>query len=150
MVQSKMMKQPSKLEEEEEEQEEEKQEEQEEKEQEQEEKPPPAVGFSNNANETRYFSERFDNKRTEMIIPTRRHVTLSVIIKRVFKANVIARECDNYKTKRVLDNLKMPKLEEIFTTVAIVCHCYDRLAVFKMFTRLFCLEIVDALIVFLR
>ena len=42
----------------------------------------------------------------------------------------------------------MPKLEEIFTTVAIVCHWYDRLAVFKMFSRVFCFEQVDALIDF--
>ena len=42
----------------------------------------------------------------------------------------------------------MPKLEEIFTTVAIVCHCYDRLAAFKMFSRVFCFEQVDALIDF--
>ena len=42
----------------------------------------------------------------------------------------------------------MPKLEEIFTTVSIVCHCYDRLAVFKMFPRVFCFEQVDALIDF--
>ena len=49
--------------------------------------------------------------------------------KRVLKANLIARECDYY-TKRVLIDLKMPKLEEIFTTVVILCHCYDRLAVF--------------------
>ena len=42
----------------------------------------------------------------------------------------------------------MPKLEEIFTTVAIVCHCYDRLAVFKMFPRVFSFEQVDALIDF--
>ena len=33
--------------------------------------------------------------------------------------------------KRVLYNLRMPKLQEIFTRVAIVCHCYERLAVLK-------------------
>ena len=33
--------------------------------------------------------------------------------------------------KRALYNLRMPKLQEIFTTVAIVCHCYERLAVLK-------------------
>ena len=27
--------------------------------------------------------------------------------------------------------LRMPKLQEIFTTVAIVCHCYERLAALK-------------------
>ena len=42
----------------------------------------------------------------------------------------------------------MPKVEEILTTVAIVCHCYDRLAVFNMFSRVFWFEQVDALIDF--
>ena len=32
------------------------------------------------------------------------------------------------ETKRVLDNFRMPKLQEIFTTIATVCHCYERLA----------------------
>ena len=31
------------------------------------------------------------------------------------------------ETKRVLDNLRMPKLQEIFTTVAIVCHRWNPL-----------------------
>ena len=35
------------------------------------------------------------------------------------------------ETKRALDYLRMPKLQEIFTTVAIVCHDYERLAVLK-------------------
>ena len=33
--------------------------------------------------------------------------------------------------KRVLYNLRMPKLQEIFTTVAIVCHRYERLDVLQ-------------------
>ena len=33
------------------------------------------------------------------------------------------------ETKRALENLRMPKVQEIFTTVAIVCHRYERLAV---------------------
>lgn len=33
------------------------------------------------------------------------------------------------KTKTILDDLKMPKVEEIFPTVAIVCHRCERLAV---------------------
>ena len=37
------------------------------------------------------------------------------------------------ETKRSLDYLKMPKLQEIFTTVAIVCHCRDSLFC-KMFS----------------
>ena len=31
--------------------------------------------------------------------------------------------------KRALENLRMPKVQEIFTTVAIVCHRYERPAV---------------------
>ena len=45
------------------------------------------------------------------------------------------------ETKRVLDNLRMSKLQVIFTTVAIVCYRYERLAVWKkMFSPLFCFE----------
>ena len=33
--------------------------------------------------------------------------------------------------KRALDYLRMPKLQEIFTTVAIVCHRYKGLAVLQ-------------------
>ena len=36
-------------------------------------------------------------------------------------------------TKRALDYLRMPKLKEIFTTVAIVCYLYERPAVLKTF-----------------
>ena len=36
------------------------------------------------------------------------------------------------ETKRALDYLRMPKLQEIFTTVAIVCHRYERLAVLQI------------------
>ena len=35
------------------------------------------------------------------------------------------------ETGRVLDDLRMPKLQEIFTTVAIVCHCDKRLTVLQ-------------------
>ena len=34
-------------------------------------------------------------------------------------------------TKRVLEYLGIPKLQEIFTTVAIMCHRYERLAVLQ-------------------
>ena len=34
------------------------------------------------------------------------------------------------ETKRVLDNLRMPKVQEIFTTVSVVCHRYERLTCF--------------------
>ena len=40
--------------------------------------------------------------------------------------------------KRVLGDLKMATLAEIFKTFAIVCHRYQRLVVSKMFTPLFC------------
>ena len=35
------------------------------------------------------------------------------------------------EAKRVPDNLRMSKLQEIFTTVAIVCHRYKTLAVLQ-------------------
>ena len=35
------------------------------------------------------------------------------------------------ETKRTLAYLRMPKLQEIFTTVAIVFHRYERLAVLQ-------------------
>ena len=35
------------------------------------------------------------------------------------------------ETKRALAYLRMPKLQEIFTTVAIVFHRYERLAVLQ-------------------
>ena len=35
------------------------------------------------------------------------------------------------EAKRVLDNLRMCKLKEIFTTVAIACHRFERLAVLQ-------------------
>ena len=34
-------------------------------------------------------------------------------------------------TKRVVEYLGIPKLQEIFTTVAIMCHRYERLAVLQ-------------------
>ena len=43
-------------------------------------------------------------------------------------------------TKRALDYFRMPKLQEIFTTAAIVFHRYERLAVLQMFSPLFCFE----------
>ena len=36
--------------------------------------------------------------------------------------------------------MTMPKLQEIFTTVAIVCLRYERLAVLQMFSLLFFFE----------
>ena len=43
-------------------------------------------------------------------------------------------------TKRALDYFRMLKLQEIFTTAAIVFHRYERLAVLQMFSPLFCFE----------
>ena len=48
--------------------------------------------------------------------------------------------------KRVLTDLKLPKLELLSSTVAIECHHYERLRKdTKMFARLFCFEQVKAL-----
>ena len=44
------------------------------------------------------------------------------------------------ETKRVLDNLRMPKLQEIFTTVANVCHHYKRLTVLQNVFTIFLLN----------
>ena len=42
--------------------------------------------------------------------------------------------------KKALDYFRMPKLQEIFTTAAIVFHRYERLAVLQMFSPSFCFE----------
>ena len=47
------------------------------------------------------------------------------------------------ETKRALDYLRMPKLQEILTTGAIACHYCDRLAVLQMFALLFYFEEKD-------
>ena len=52
---------------------------------------------------------------------------------------------EDTETKKVLGDLKMPKLEEIFTSVAIAWHCHARLAVLKIFARSICFELVKAL-----
>ena len=51
------------------------------------------------------------------------------------------------ETKRALDNWRMPKLQEIFTTVAIVCRRIERSdsQFSKMFSRSFYFEQVKAL-----
>ena len=49
------------------------------------------------------------------------------------------------ETKRVLDNLRMPKVQEILTTVSVVCRRYERLPVLQMFSPSFCLERVKML-----
>ena len=60
-------------------------------------------------------------------------------------------EKTNGKTEaeRGLDDFIIPELEElIFTAVAIVRHLYERLAILKMFSPLFCFEQVKAMKVF--
>ena len=44
------------------------------------------------------------------------------------------------ETKRALDYLRMPKPHETFTTVAIVCDFYERLAVLQNVLPLFCFD----------
>ena len=46
---------------------------------------------------------------------------------------------------RVLGDMKMPKQKEIFTTVSIVCHHYERLTVLQMWVWSFTFEQVKAL-----
>ena len=41
------------------------------------------------------------------------------------------RKMEKRGQKALLSTLKSPKLQEIFTTVAIVCHRYEGLAVFR-------------------
>ena len=42
--------------------------------------------------------------------------------------------------------MKMPKLEEIFTAIAIACHCYERVEVYLFICdNIFCFEQVKAL-----
>ena len=43
------------------------------------------------------------------------------------------------RDKRALDHLRMPKLQEIFTTVAMVCHATTDSLFCKMFSPVFCL-----------
>ena len=51
--------------------------------------------------------------------------------KKIYQNSFSTKKNGENGTKRVLDNLKMPELEEIFTTVAIMCHRYEGLAVLQ-------------------
>ena len=55
------------------------------------------------------------------------------VVAQTLKPVKLANGRSNYETKRLpdLDNLRMPKLQETFTTVAIVCYRYERLAVLQ-------------------
>lgn len=56
-----------------------------------------------------------------------------------------SREKGGTETKRVLEDLKMSKLKEIFAAVAIVCHRNEVLAGLKMFSQLFSFGQIKAL-----
>ena len=70
-------------------------------------------------------------------------------LRKVKQEIVTTKQMKKQETKRVLDNLRMPKQQEIFTTVAIVFHhCIiaTRDSQFwKIFLWLFCFEQVKAL-----
>ena len=50
------------------------------------------------------------------------------------------RKMEKRGQKELLSTQESPKLQEIFTTVAIVCHRYERLAACQIFSPLFCFE----------
>ena len=52
-----------------------------------------------------------------------------IALKKVKQELFTKKENEETKSKRALENLRMSKVQEIFTTVAIVCHRYERLAV---------------------
>ena len=52
-----------------------------------------------------------------------------IALKNVKQELFTKKENEETKSKRTLENLRMSKVQEIFTTVAIVCHRYERLAV---------------------
>ena len=52
-----------------------------------------------------------------------------IALKKVKQDQFTKKKNGETETKRALDNLRMPKVQEIFTAVAVVCHCYERLAV---------------------
>ena len=52
---------------------------------------------------------------------------------------------EDTETKKVIGDLKMPKLEEIFTTVIIAWHRHAGLAVLKIIARSICFDMVKAL-----
>jgi len=52
-----------------------------------------------------------------------------IALKKVKQQLFTKKEKWRNREKRALENLRMPKVQEIFTTVAIVYHRYERLAV---------------------
>ena len=62
-----------------------------------------------------------------------------IALKRVNQELFTKKKNGDTETERALENLRMPKVQEIFTTVAIACHRYERLAV-SMFSPLFCFK----------
>ena len=52
-----------------------------------------------------------------------------IALKKVKQELFTKKENEETKSKRALENLRMSKVQEIFTTAAIVCHRYERLAV---------------------
>ena len=62
--------------------------------------------------------------------------------KKLAKALLTSKKNEETETKRVVGDMKMPKREEIFTTVFIVCHRYERL---PRYARSFYFEQVLAL-----
>ena len=51
-----------------------------------------------------------------------------IALKKVKQELFTKKKSGETETKRALENLRMPKVQEILTTVAIVCHRYERLA----------------------
>ena len=56
---------------------------------------------------------------------------VSEILKKVQQELFARKKNGEMGTKRALDYVRMPKLQEIFTTAAIVFHRYERLAVLQ-------------------
>ena len=56
-----------------------------------------------------------------------------IALKKVKQELITKKKSGETETKRALENLRMPKVQEIFTTVAIVCHRDERLAVSQNF-----------------
>ena len=67
-------------------------------------------------------------------------IKASEILKKVQQELFARKKNGEMGTKRALDYVRMPKLQEIFTTAAIVFHRYERLAVLQMFSPSFCFE----------
>ena len=58
-----------------------------------------------------------------------------IALKKVKQELLTKKKNRETERKRALENLRMPKVQEIFTTVAIVYHRYERLAVSQNFLR---------------